>query len=142
LPKKIAVCSTFTRECKKGRGLNIFQANSVILWQAPRDSMKSAVKPGLPVRIISRQEGMGQGLKSGILPKVSIPGRMRRSYYFAIGRSCTEFQICTPSLSVRGGRWGELYVAMDQECILASTKELIPILSGNLEHSLPSGGQE
>ena len=76
------MCSTFTRECKKGRGLNIFQANSVILWQAPRDSMKSAVKPGLPVRIISRQEGMGQGLKSGILPKVSIPGRMRSSSDF------------------------------------------------------------
>jgi len=30
-------------------------------------------------------------------------------------------------------RRGELYVAMDQEYILASTKELIPIISGNLE---------
>ena len=44
--------------------------------------MKSAVKPGLPVQIISRQEGLGQGLKSGILPKVSIPGQMRSSYDF------------------------------------------------------------
>ena len=30
-------------------------------------------------------------------------------------------------------RRGELYVAMDQEYILTSTKELIPIVSGNLE---------
>ena len=43
----------------------------VLLNTMPRDSMKSTAKPGL-----------GQGLKSGILPKVSIPGRMRSSSDF------------------------------------------------------------
>jgi len=38
-----------------------------------------------------------------------------------IGRSCKEVQTRTPLLSVM---WSELYVAMDQECIVASTKEL------------------
>jgi hypothetical protein len=71
--------------------------------------MKSTAKPGL-----------GQGLKSGILPKVSISERMRSSSDF-FDRAGTEFQTSTPPLSV--GR-GKLYVAMDQEYILASTKDL------------------